>query len=256
MSSWWRWRYLPPNVLTSVSLMVAFISISESIAGRFVSAAWLLLLCALLDKADGFVARLFNASSRFGVELDSLADLVAFGLAPAVMTLSFLAGQGATHDLAAVRYYRYLVFAGTFFFVLAAALRLAKFNVTTEDYGNGYFFGLPTTLCGAMVGCYFLAVLKYQLRPEYIQALPIIMIVLGLMMVSRIPLPKPGPGKSIAFNIVLVLAVVVVYAFGLMRIYPEFLLAFAIGYALVGSVVSMARGIKPPKPSADDAQYA
>ena len=256
MSSWWRWRYLPPNVLTSVSLMVAFISISESIAGRYVSAAWLLLLCALLDKADGFVARLFNASSRFGVELDSLADLVAFGLAPAIMTLSYLAGQGAAHDLADVRYYRYLVFSGTFFFVLAGALRLAKFNVTTEDYGKGYFFGLPTTLCGALVGCYFLSVHKYQLGPEFIQALPIIMSVLGLMMVSRVPLPKPGPGKSIVFNIVLVISVVAVYSCGLMRVFPEFLLAFAIVYAVVGSVISIARGIKPPKPGPDDAEYA
>lgn len=245
MRVWW-WRYLPPNVVTCLSLVIALFSISESIAGEFESAAWFLLLCVLLDKADGSVARLFKASSRFGVELDSLADLIAFGVAPSILVLSLLAGQGPPHGLEDVAEYRRLVYVGSFFFVVAAALRLAKFNVMTEEYGKSYFFGIPTTLCGAMVGTYYLTIKKYGLPDIFLQVLPGIMIALGLLMVSRVPLPKMHLSKSKLLNILVLTNVIVVYLCGVIRILPEYLFVLTIVYMVVGSLWSIVRGIKPP----------
>jgi CDP-diacylglycerol--serine O-phosphatidyltransferase len=244
-----RWRYVPPNLVTCVNLLGALISISESIAGNHISAAWFLVLCALLDKADGFLARLFNASSRFGVELDSLADLIAFGVAPAVLCLSYLVGRGSGANLPASAAFRYFVYIGSFLYVVAAALRLAKFNVRTEEFGTRHFFGIPTTLCGGLVGTYFLTVQKHSLSEEFIIALPGLLLVLGVLMVSRIPLPKVGLGRSLPFKVFALVNSIGVYICGISRQLPEYLFVAALGYLLIGSSASMIRGVKQPRSS-------
>ncbi|MFH1131951.1 MAG: CDP-alcohol phosphatidyltransferase family protein [Pseudomonadota bacterium] len=248
----WRWRYVPPNLLTCTSLVVALFSISESIARDFKTAAWMLVLCVLLDKADGFTARLFKASSRFGVELDSLADLIAFGVAPAVFVLSLLLGEGLSKGLENMPEYRRLIYVGCFFYVVAAALRLAKFNVMTEEYGHSHFFGIPTTLCGGVIGCYFLTVERYGLPAEFIRFLPGLMIILGLLMVSRLPLPKFVLGKSPIRKFLAVANVIGVYFCGIVRVYPEYLLVLTVTYITVGTLWCLAKGVKPPVRKAPD----
>ena len=88
------WRYVIPNAVTSASLVVGLLVMVAAMDGRFEAAGWLMVMCVLLDKLDGTTARLLGATSKFGVQLDSLADLVVFGVAPAA-TLHLLARSDA-----------------------------------------------------------------------------------------------------------------------------------------------------------------
>ncbi|HIA00604.1 MAG TPA: hypothetical protein EYN66_01605 [Myxococcales bacterium] len=121
------------------------------------------------------------------------------------------------------------------FFVLMSALRLAKFNVTTEKIGSGLFLGIPTTLTGAILTSFFLTANKYQLPAEYIAALPYALVVFGLWMVSNVRLPKVKKSKSTGYNIFMAVNVVGAYSCVPLRIMPEYLLAVAGGYALIGT---------------------
>ena len=146
------WRFIPPNVVTCGSIVMGLLSVSHAVSGDFRAASWFIVWCMLLDKADGTVARLLKATSRFGLELDSLSDLIAFGVAPCVLVLSVLTSRpaGATAGgLEGSELFRVAVYAGCFFFVIASALRLAKYNVVSETYGTDFFFGLPTTSAGS-----------------------------------------------------------------------------------------------------------
>ncbi len=241
-----RLRYALPNAVTCISIVAALLSIAESLAGRFESAAWFVLLCVLLDKADGTVARMLKASSRFGIEMDSLSDLCSFGVAPAVLSIAYLAGPSAATPLASELWFRIAVYSGSALFVICAALRLAKFNVLTDVYGKEFFFGIPTTFCGGASCSYFLAVQKYFLPPIALEIFPAILAVLALLMVSRIPLPKIHKRKTLTMNVVQIANLVCVYVCGLLRIFPEYLLAIALVYLVTGTVWAAAKGIKPP----------
>jgi CDP-diacylglycerol--serine O-phosphatidyltransferase len=135
--------YALPNMLTSMNLLLGYLSILASMEGRYERAAWAILLASIFDMLDGRVARLTNTTSRFGVEYDSLCDLVSFGVAPSLMI--YYAGLkpfGRIGIVAAV------------VFALCGALRLARFNVMAEVLPKSYFQGLPIpmaslTLCTA-----------------------------------------------------------------------------------------------------------
>jgi len=206
----------------------------------------------LLDKADGTVARLLKASSRFGMELDSLADLICFCVAPAVLVLCVLAGPGRNPGLEQTALYRTGVYAGCFLFVIMGALRLAKFNVVSESYGRRFFFGIPTTSTGSIIAAYYLTVIKYQLPQEFVLVIPAIMVVLALLMVSRVPLPKLGIRKINLVNILVLVNIPCFYIFGLLRIFPEWLLVNGLLYLVGGSLWAMAKGIRPPGPGEED----
>ena len=133
--------YILPNIVTTLSLFFGFYSILAAIGGQYSHAAWYILISALCDGLDGTVARMTNTTSRFGVEYDSLCDLAAFGVAPAVLvylwalTPEALAGLGPQ--------YRRLGAAAAFIFLACGALRLARFNVFAEARDPGFFQGLP-----------------------------------------------------------------------------------------------------------------
>jgi len=240
-----RWRYVPPSLVTCVNITAGLLSISEAVAGRFEASAWFIMLCVLLDKADGTLARLLRATSRFGLEKDSLCDLLTFGVAPAVLLLSSLAGQAAVTPLATSPAYRTLVYVGSFFYVIAAALRLAKFNVMSDACGSKFFFGIPTTVCGGFVASYFLTVRKHALSLRTLEVLPALTAVLALLMVSRLPLPKIGRRKTRAMTIFTLLNVVLFYAFTLLRVYPEYLLGAGITYVFIGVPWALRQRVKP-----------
>lgn len=240
-------RYVAPNLVTCIGLCAGLLSICETIAGEFVSAAWFIMLSVLLDKLDGGVARLLNASSRFGMELDSLSDLITFGVAPGVLVLGIMTGAGPGEVLApAGSLLRAATYAGVFFYVIAAALRLAKFNVLTDDYGKDYFFGLPSTAGGALVAIYYLTVTKYGLSLVYIQVLPGMLGLYGLWMVSRLPLPKFNKRRAAWLNIFQLVNVVLIYIFGVARIFPGYIFACGALYLSVGTIWAMIKRIKPP----------
>lgn len=135
---------LVPNFFTLLGLCAGLTSIRMSIEGRWELALAAIVFAALLDGIDGRVARLLKASSRFGAELDSLADFVNFGVAPAVLIFSW--GLG---DLKSLGWICVMIFA------LASALRLARFNVALDEekphWQSNYFLGMPTPAAAIVV---------------------------------------------------------------------------------------------------------
>ena len=129
-------RYLAPNLATLLALCAGVTAIRAAIEARYELAVALIVLAALLDGVDGRLARALNAQSRFGAELDSLADFVSFGVAPAV--LLFMWGLGSLKGLGWI---------AALIFACAAALRLARFNAALDDdrpkWQSDYFTGVP-----------------------------------------------------------------------------------------------------------------
>jgi CDP-diacylglycerol---serine O-phosphatidyltransferase len=136
-------RVLIPNVVTLLALCLGLTAIRLAIEGRFEAAAYAILVAALLDGVDGNLARMLKGTSRFGAELDSLADFVNFGCVPALVLYFFV-----LKDLKALGWIVCLVFA------IAMVLRLARFNVMLDDptrpeWKKGFFVGMPAPM-GAM----------------------------------------------------------------------------------------------------------
>lgn len=135
-----RGVYLLPNLITTGSLFSGFYAIVASMDGRFYPAAWAILIAMILDGLDGRVARMTKTTSGFGVQYDSLADLVAFGVAPGIMTY-----------LWALKDFKQFGWAAAFLFVVCGALRLARFNVQQGTFDPRYFNGLPIPAAAVMV---------------------------------------------------------------------------------------------------------
>src|SRR5215475_10891663 len=137
-------RMLVPNFFTLLGLCAGLTSIRMGIEGRYDLAVAAIVFAACLDGIDGRIARLLKASSRFGAELDSLADFVNFGVAPAFLIFTW--GLG---DLKSAGWICVMIFA------LASALRLARFNVALDDdkpkWQSAYFSGMPTPAAAIVV---------------------------------------------------------------------------------------------------------
>jgi CDP-diacylglycerol--serine O-phosphatidyltransferase len=135
-----RGTYLIPNLITTASLFSGFYAIVSSINGRFEPAALAILVAMVLDGLDGRLARLTHTTSGFGIQYDSLADLVAFGVAPALLIY-----------LWALKDFGRFGWVAAFLFVACGALRLARFNVQTGSTDPRYFNGLPIPAAAAFV---------------------------------------------------------------------------------------------------------
>ena len=135
-----RGIYLLPNLLTSASLFGGFYSIIASFDGHFVAAAVAILISGVFDCLDGRIARLTGTTSKFGVEYDSLADLVAFGLAPGVLIFTW-----------ALKPYGRYGWLAAFLYVVCAALRLARFNVQVTAIESKNFKGLPVPAAALLI---------------------------------------------------------------------------------------------------------
>ncbi len=132
--------YVLPNLITAGSLFAGFYVIIASTDGNFVRAAWFILLSAILDGLDGKVARLTGTTSKFGMELDSLADVVAFGVAPGVLLYTW-----------ALKPYGKLGWLAAFLYVVCGALRLARFNVQVSTVESKRFIGMPIPAAASIV---------------------------------------------------------------------------------------------------------
>lgn len=142
-----RGVYLLPSILTTFGLFCGFYAVIASIKGNFTIAAMAIFLAMLWDALDGRVARMTNTQSAFGAEYDSMADLISFGVAPAILVYQWtLAGMGKIGWMAA------------FVFAACAALRLARFNTQVGTADKRYFQGLPSPAAAAvlagMIGLY------------------------------------------------------------------------------------------------------
>lgn len=135
-----RGIYLLPNLLTTAGLFAGFYAIVAAMKGHYDTAAIAMFIAMIADALDGRVARLVHASTDFGVQYDSLADMVSFGIAPALVLYSW-----ALHDLGKIGW---LV---AFLFTACTALRLARFNVQAENADKRFFIGLPCPPAAAVV---------------------------------------------------------------------------------------------------------
>jgi CDP-diacylglycerol---serine O-phosphatidyltransferase len=172
-----RGVYILPNLFTSLGLFCGFYAIVATMQAAYVTAAWAVVLAAVFDALDGRVARMTNTTSRFGVEYDSLADLVAFGVAPAVLAFGWVLNLfGRWGWLAA------------FLFVACGAIRLARFNVQVNTVAKRYFLGLPIPAAAALVAA--TVIFCFHMHITEHQVVGVIMLLamygLGLLMVSTI----------------------------------------------------------------------
>lgn len=172
-----RGIYVLPNLLTTANLFSGFYGIIAAIGHNFRVAAVAILISSLFDVLDGKVARLTGTNSRFGIEYDSLADLVSFGVGPALLVY-----------LWALEPFGRLGWIAAFLFAACGALRLARFNVQVNSLARKYFVGLPIPAAACMVATTVLVF--YHLgagEPGEPLLLLAMIYVLGFLMVSNIP---------------------------------------------------------------------
>jgi len=170
-----RGVYLLPNLITTGSLFSGFYAIVASMDGRFYAAAWAILIAMILDGLDGRVARMTKTTSGFGVQYDSLADLVAFGVAPGIMTY-----------LWALKDFKQFGWAAAFLFVVCGALRLARFNVQQGSFDPRYFNGLPIPAAAMMVAASVAFYHQGEMVSQGSKFILGMMYVLSFLMVSNI----------------------------------------------------------------------
>ena len=163
------------NVITCVSLVCGLASIIFSIESRASFAAWAIIFSVILDGIDGLVARANFASSDFGKELDSLADIVCFGVAPAVLCYVFMPLPGGF----------FLITLALFAYLICCMLRLAKYNITAKKKSADYFLGLPVTASGGILAAFVLVHVQHLMMPSKGIFFSLIL-VLSFLMVSNI----------------------------------------------------------------------
>ncbi|MCG8324950.1 MAG: CDP-diacylglycerol--serine O-phosphatidyltransferase [Thiotrichales bacterium] len=173
-----RGIYILPNLFTTSAMFAGFYSVVSAINDRYEAAAVAIFIAMILDGMDGRIARLTNTQTDFGVQYDSLSDMVSFGLAPALVIYQWsLAGMGKIGWL------------GAFLFAAAAALRLARFNTQAGSADKRFFQGLPSPAAAAIIAGMIWTVdshgALYDGTTIYYYTFPVTVIT-GLLMVSNI----------------------------------------------------------------------
>lgn len=207
--------YILPNLFTGASIYLGILAISYAFMGRFTLACWLVLVSLIFDGLDGRVARLTGTTSKFGVEFDSLADVVAFGVAPA-MILFFYTG---------FHYGKFgVVVAGLY--VVFGAIRLARFNITTTQNEPNVFIGLPIPAAAVFVVSWLLfEIYLSRIYPQYSYGILLFLMIaslaVSLLMVSNIRYPsfKKMNLEKFSFGKIIVLLMLVL---AILFIYPIF----------------------------------
>jgi CDP-diacylglycerol--serine O-phosphatidyltransferase len=168
--------YILPTLFTTGNLFCGFWAIISVFQEKFLYAAIAILLASIFDVLDGKVARLSGATTRFGVQYDSLADLLSFGIAPALLAFTW-----------ALRPYGRLGWLAAFFFVFCGALRLARFNVMSASGETKYFKGLPIPVAALTIALTILLYLRL-IETEWVKDIVILVMiyVLAFLMVSNI----------------------------------------------------------------------
>lgn len=169
--------YILPNLFTTASLFAGFLGMIWASSGQFELCAAAILFSALMDGLDGKVARLTNTASEFGVQFDSLADLVAFGATPAFMMYHWQ-----------LQHFGRLGIAVAFLFMACGALRLARFNISTAVTPKKFFIGLPTPAGGCTLATlvFFAAYVPEVLMPYFGGFALAVTFCISFCMVSRI----------------------------------------------------------------------
>lgn len=200
--------YILPNLFTAASAFIGMISIIAASKGEFEKAAWLIFLSLIFDGLDGRIARLTHTTSKFGMEFDSLADIVAFGAAPA-MLLYFCCGSefGRFGSLVSAM------------FVVFGAIRLARFNVMAPSSEPSVFIGVPIPTAAVFIAVWILMYQKYPVLKEFSFLLLIGALICAFLMVSNIRYPSFKKIELKKMYVIKIL-IILIFAFSLLYLYP------------------------------------
>lgn len=269
-------RYLAPNLITSFNILLGLMSFAAMYRQDFEMAAWLIVYAALFDRLDGFVARLVRGSSEFGVQMDSFADFLNFGVAPAALVYTSV-GSSPFLPFHEPGFDRYLLITSCVLWTFAAAFRLARYNVT-EDAPSPLrmriFFGIPTTVVGGLFATWYLALYKYApegaafpMLPEAFGGMklfgesfetptwiwnytPVLMLAGAYGMASSLRLPKSWLMRRKISKILYYGPIFLGIGLGLIQLFPEYMIwppTFWIAIFMVwGAMSPAARSVSPP----------
>lgn len=230
-----------PNLFTAMNMFCGFYAMVAAINGKFIPAAYAIIIAGIFDNLDGKIARVTRTTSQFGLEFDSLADLVSFGVAPGLIIYQWaLSPLGRIGWLAA------------FMFVVCGALRLARFNTQVDTVSSDYFVGLPIPAAAGMsvvtvLFCHRIGI-EDQVHPFIFLAM---LYFLAFLMVSTIrytSFKKAELFRNKSFN-VLVTAILIIIFIAAQP--PIALFLIGITYVLSGPLMSL-KHHRPGKELADD----
>jgi len=223
--------YLLPNLITTAALFAGFYAIIAAMRGDFENAAAAIFFAMVLDGLDGRIARMTNTSSKFGAEYDSLADMVSFGVAPALVTFSWALGGLGKFGWSAA-----------FIYVACAALRLARFNTKIDSADKNYFTGLASPAAASILAstvwvCHDLGWIGNDLPHEVAVLVGILTATVGFLMIANFPYYS-FKGIDLRRRVPFVVMIAVVLIFGLITLDPpSVLLVGSLIYALSGPVM-------------------
>lgn len=229
--------YILPNGLTLCGMFFGFFSIMAAIKGNYLHASWAIMIAIIFDGLDGWVARLTHSTTRFGIELDSLSDLVAFGVAPAVLIYKW-----------AIAPFGRIGFAVAFLFMACGALRLARYNIQMGSTESKAFTGMPIPGAASIIAA--LVIFYHQIAdgpPEKNLLILILTIILALLMVSTL---KFHGVKEINFKKRKPFWILVAFVLGITVIVihpPVALFVFAMIYLAEGIIENIYRYYKKYK---------
>jgi CDP-diacylglycerol--serine O-phosphatidyltransferase len=257
-----RGIYWLPNLFTIIALFAGFYAIVQAMGGRFELAAIAIFVAMVFDGLDGRVARLTHTQSAFGAELDSLSDMVSFGVAPALVVYVW-----ALKDFASIKNVTVLGpwlstrlgWIAAFIYCACAALRLARFNTTLDVADKRFFQGLPSPAAACLIAGLVWAMNEYQVNGADVRWLAwALTMFAGLTMVSNLKFYSGKDinlRKSVPFSVVVAIAMGLVLLITFQSTLPEMLFVLFVGYGLSGYVIWLwemikGRSGKPPSAAA------
>jgi CDP-diacylglycerol---serine O-phosphatidyltransferase len=241
-----RGFYWLPNLLTTGTLFGGFYAVVAAIDGNFRNAGIAVFVAMLFDGLDGRVARWTNTQSDFGKEYDSLCDMVAFGLAPAIVVYQW----GIEHIAEFGKFWFRFGWIAAFFYAAAAALRLARFNSRAAVADKKYFEGLPSPSAAATVASFVWLVSEIEVTglPALVLGFAITMII-GALMVSRFPYWS-GKEVNLRGRIPWAYLVIIPIVYMVLNIGPEALFALFGAYAVSAPLYWLWRKVFKPRRTA------
>jgi CDP-diacylglycerol---serine O-phosphatidyltransferase len=255
-----RGIYWLPNLFTIMALCAGFYAIVEAMGDRYVQAAMAIFAALVLDGMDGRIARLTRTQSAFGAELDSLSDMVSFGVAPALVVYHWaLQDFAASHSVAMLGPWlsTKLGWIAAFVYCACAALRLARFNTNIDVVDKRFFQGLPSPAAACLVAGLVWAMEEYDVHGGDIRWIAwSVTMFAGLSMVSNIPFYSGKDinlRKSVSFPVVVGITLGLVFLIAFSSTLPEMLFLLFSGYALSGYVLWLlgtvyGKRAPPPEP--------
>jgi CDP-diacylglycerol---serine O-phosphatidyltransferase len=254
-----RGIYWLPNLFTIMALFAGFYAIVQAMGGRYEQAAIAIFVAGILDAMDGRVARLTRTQSAFGAELDSLSDMVSFGVAPALVVYhwtlqDFSVAQSVT--MLGPWLTTKLGWIAAFVYCACAALRLARFNTTLDVADKRFFQGLPSPAAATLLAALVWVVEQYDVDPEQVRWIAwALTMFAGLTMVSNFRFYSGKDinlRRSVPFSVVVGIAMGLVFLIAFSNTLPEMLFVLCAGYAIsgyilwVGALVQRRRQAKRP----------